>query len=146
MIQQNLKAELQSRKCKNICHSSERGTKSHLKKTQSHLKSHFPPEITLLKSLQNFQTPLKSNFLVTPGFELTFQSWIVKNTCEISLFLVSPKCTAWLSLRDRKCGYCTRDLETKAWRPAPKHGNQVCRLLHLQVYQWHTVVITQLVL
>ena len=26
-----------------------------------------------------------------------------------------------------------------------KHGNQVCRLLHLQVDQWHTVVITQVV-
>ena len=26
-----------------------------------------------------------------------------------------------------------------------KHENQVCRLLHLQVNQWHTVVITQVV-
>ena len=26
-----------------------------------------------------------------------------------------------------------------------KHGNQVCILLHLQMDQWHTVVITQVV-
>ena len=28
---------------------------------------------------------------------------------------------------------------------AKKHGNQVCILFHLQVDQWHTVVITQVV-
>ena len=39
-------------------HSSQRGTKSHLKKP--HLKSQFPTEITLRKSQQNFQSRLKS--------------------------------------------------------------------------------------
>ena len=34
--------------CDNI-HSSQRGTKPHLKKIQSHLKSQFPPEMMLLK-------------------------------------------------------------------------------------------------
>ena len=34
--------------------------------TKSHLKSQFPPEMTLLKSQQNFQTHLKSNFLLLP--------------------------------------------------------------------------------
>ena len=32
-------------------------------KTQSHLKSQFPPEMTLLKPQQNFQIRLKSNFM-----------------------------------------------------------------------------------
>ena len=44
---------------------SQKGTKSHLKK-QSHQKSKFPPEMTLLKSEQNIQSCLKSNFLFTP--------------------------------------------------------------------------------
>ena len=46
-------------------HSSQRGTKSHLKKIQSHLKSQFLPEMTLIKFQQNFQMHLKSNFLFT---------------------------------------------------------------------------------
>ena len=43
-----------------------RGVQSPPEKTQSHLKTQFPPEMTLLKSHQNFQTRLKSNFLFTP--------------------------------------------------------------------------------
>ena len=38
-----------------------------------------------------------------PGFELTFQSYIVKNSFKISLVLVSPECAPWLGLRDRNC-------------------------------------------
>ena len=53
-------------------HSSQRGTKSHLKK-QSHLKSQFPPEMTLIKSQQNFQTCLISNFLFTPISNIYFK-------------------------------------------------------------------------
>ena len=53
-------------------HCQQRGTKSQLKK-QSHLKSQFPPEITLLKSQQNFQTCLKSNFLFTPILNIYFK-------------------------------------------------------------------------
>ena len=40
-------------------YSSQRGTKVPLEKTQSHLKSQFPAEMTLLKSQQNFQTGQK---------------------------------------------------------------------------------------
>ena len=47
-----------------ISHSLQRGTKSQLKK-QSHLKSPFPPEMTLLKSQQNFQTCQKLRFPVS---------------------------------------------------------------------------------
>ena len=40
-------------------HSSQRSSKFHLKKIQSHLKSQFYPEMTLLKPQQNFQSHLK---------------------------------------------------------------------------------------
>ena len=40
-------------------HSLQRGT-------ESHLKGKFPPEMTSLKSQQNFQTHLKLNFRFTP--------------------------------------------------------------------------------
>ena len=43
-----------------------RGVQSLTWKTQSQLRSQFPPEMTLLKSQQNSQTCLKSNFLFTP--------------------------------------------------------------------------------
>ena len=42
-------------------HSLQRGSKSHLGK-QSHLKSQSPPEMTLLKSQQNLQFRIKSNY------------------------------------------------------------------------------------
>ena len=42
-------------------------------KTQSHLKSQFPPEVTLLKSQQNFQTCPKSNFLFTSISNIYFK-------------------------------------------------------------------------
>ena len=42
-------------------------------KTQSHLKSQVPPEMTLLKSQQNFQNRLKSNFLFTPISNIYFK-------------------------------------------------------------------------
>ena len=45
-------------------------------KTQSHLKSQFPPEITLLKSQQNFQTRLKSNFLFTYISNIYFKRFL----------------------------------------------------------------------
>ena len=44
-------------------------------KTQSHLKSQFPPEMTLPKSQQNFQTCLKSNFLFTPISNIYFKKF-----------------------------------------------------------------------
>ena len=37
------------------------------------------------------------------GFEIIFQSCIMKNTCKMSLVLVLLKCAPWLGLRDRKC-------------------------------------------
>ena len=40
-------------------HSSQRSSKFHLNKIQSHLKSQFHPEMTLLKPQQNFQSRLK---------------------------------------------------------------------------------------
>ena len=43
------------------------------------------------------------NLVPTPGFELTFQNCIVKNTYKVLLVLVLPKCIPWLDLRDRKC-------------------------------------------
>ena len=52
-----------------------------------------PQEEGCYESLKNY----------VAGLELTFQRCIVKNTCEILLVLVSPKCTPWLSQRDRKC-------------------------------------------
>ena len=55
-------------------HSSQRGTKSHLKK-QSHLKSPFPPEMALLKSQQNFPSRLKPNFLFTPMLSICFKKF-----------------------------------------------------------------------
>ena len=54
-------------------HSLERATKSHLEK-QSHLKSQFPPEMTLLKSQQNFQSHLK--FAVHSHLEYMLQKVI----------------------------------------------------------------------
>ena len=50
------------------------GTKSHLEK-QSYLKSQFPPEMALLKSQQNFQSCLKSNFLFTPILNICFKKF-----------------------------------------------------------------------
>ena len=44
------------------------------KKTQSHLKSQFPPDMTLLESKQNFGN-LKSNFLFTPIQNITSKSF-----------------------------------------------------------------------
>ena len=51
-------------------HSSQKGRKSLLKKTPSHLQSQFAPEMTLLKSQQNVQSRLKSNFLFTLEYML----------------------------------------------------------------------------
>ena len=51
-------------------------------KTQSRLKSHFPPEITLLKAQQIFHTCLKLNFLFTPILNIFFKRflrWQVNN-------------------------------------------------------------------
>ena len=45
----------------------------------------------------------RQNFLSFLGFELTFQSCIVKNSYKISLVLVLPECPPWFSLRVRKC-------------------------------------------
>ena len=50
------------------------GTKSHLKK-QSYLKSQFPPEMKLPTSQQNFQSCLKSNFLLTPISSICFKKF-----------------------------------------------------------------------
>ena len=66
----------------NICnnHSSQRGSKSYLKK-HSHLKSQFPPEMTLLKSQQNFQSRLELSFLFTLISNICFKQfsrWRVK--------------------------------------------------------------------
>ena len=49
-------------------HSSQGGTKSHL-------KSPFPPEMTLLKSQQNFPSCLKPNFLFTPISNISFKKF-----------------------------------------------------------------------
>ena len=49
-----------------LIHISQRGTKTHL-------KSQFPPEMTLLKSQQNFQSCLKSNFLSIPNSNICFK-------------------------------------------------------------------------
>ena len=71
--------------CSNVSqldtHGSQRGTKFHLKK-HSHLNSQFPPEMTSLKSQQNFQTCLKSNFLFTPISNIYFKRfsrWLESN-------------------------------------------------------------------
>ena len=56
--------------------SLQRGTKSHLKK-QSQLKSQFLPEMTLLKSQQNFQNQLKPNFLLTPILNICFKKFSI---------------------------------------------------------------------
>ena len=56
-------------------YSSQRGIKSHLKKAQPHLKSQYPPEMILLKSHQNFQACLKSNFLFTPISNIYFNKF-----------------------------------------------------------------------
>ena len=53
-------------------HSSQKG-KVPAEKTQSNLKSQFPPEMTLLKSQQNILTHLKSNFLFTPTSNIYFK-------------------------------------------------------------------------
>ena len=58
-----------------IYHSSQKGTKSHLKKTQSHITSQFPPEMILLKSQQNFQSHLKSNFRFTTISNICFKTY-----------------------------------------------------------------------
>ena len=55
-----------------VYYSSQRGAKSHPKK-QSYIKSQFLPEMTLLKSQQNFQTHLKSNLLFTPISNIYFK-------------------------------------------------------------------------
>ena len=55
-------------------HRSQRGKWPHLEK-QSHLKSQSPPEMTLLKSKQNFQTCLNSSFLFTPISNIYFKSF-----------------------------------------------------------------------
>ena len=67
-------------------HRSQRGTKSHL-------KIQFPPEMTLFKSQQNFQTRLKSNFLFTPISNICFkqfsrwmESRLASNTTKFSRF------------------------------------------------------------
>ena len=54
------------------------GYKFPLKKTYPHLKSYFPPEMTLLKSQQNFQSRLKWNFLFTPISNILkrFSRWL----------------------------------------------------------------------
>ena len=46
-------------------YSLQRGTKYHLEK-ESHLKSQFPPEMTLIKSQQNFHSHLKPSFMFIP--------------------------------------------------------------------------------
>ena len=66
-------------------HSSQRSTKSVLKKSQSHfsIKSQFSPEMTLLKSQQNFQSHLKSNFLFTSISNICFKKflrWLVSSS------------------------------------------------------------------
>ena len=59
-------------------------------KTQSHLKSQFAPEMALLKSQQNLQTHLKSNFLFTPISNICFQKVFkmtgVKLTIEVDFY------------------------------------------------------------
>ena len=65
-IQKQLFADVLQNRCWNNTHSSQRDTKSHLKK-QFHLKSQFPSEMTLLRSHENFHTHLKSNFLSLPS-------------------------------------------------------------------------------
>ena len=54
-------------------YSSQRGTKVPLEKTQSHLKSQFSAEMTLLKSQQNFQTGQKIKFPVHSHLEYILQ-------------------------------------------------------------------------
>ena len=44
-------------------------------KKQSHLQSQFPPEMTLFKFQQNFQSCLKLNFLFTPIFYICFKKF-----------------------------------------------------------------------
>ena len=56
-------------------HQSSQRYKVPPEKTQSYLKSQFPPEITLLKSQQNFQSHLKSNFLFTPILNIYFKKF-----------------------------------------------------------------------
>ena len=51
-------------------------------KRQSRLRSHFPPEMTLLKAQEIFHTWLKSNFLFTPILNIYFKRfsrWPVNN-------------------------------------------------------------------
>ena len=57
-----------------VMHSLQTGTKSHLKK-QSHLKSQFPLEVTVLMFLQNFQSHLKSNALFTLMLNICFKKF-----------------------------------------------------------------------
>ena len=52
--------------------------------------------------LSAFSSKLCLGFFTNAGFELTFQSCIVKNSRKISLVLVLPECAPWLGLRDRK--------------------------------------------
>ena len=67
-------------------HSSQSDTMSHMKK-QSHLKAKFLPAMTLLMSLQNFQTHLESNFLFSLISNITskgFQNdWSQVNNMQI---------------------------------------------------------------
>ena len=51
------------------------GYKVPSEKTLSHLKGQFPPKTTLLKSQQNFQTRLRSNFLFTSILNIHLKSF-----------------------------------------------------------------------
>ena len=74
-------------------HSLQMGTKSYLEK-QSQLKSRLPPEMTLLKSQQNFQSRVKSNFLFTPISDIYFKKfsrWLdVRQSYQMGVLI--PKC------------------------------------------------------
>ena len=89
-------------------HSWERGTNFHLKKTQSHLKSQFSPQMTFLTSHQNFQFHLKSNFLFTLISNICFKTFKVSQVsclyCSFNFFyLYRPlqillACFRWLKV------------------------------------------------
>ena len=90
-------------------HSWERGTNFHLKKTQSHLKSQFSPQMTFLTSHQNFQFHLKSNFLFTLISNICFKKFSrslkfpVSIVASIFFYLYRPlqillACFRWLKV------------------------------------------------
>ena len=56
-------------------HMVRRAVKVPPEKTQSHLTNQFPSEMTLLKSLQNLQSRLKSNFPFTPISNICFKKF-----------------------------------------------------------------------